>query len=243
MTFPTRIDLDQHNATPLYLQVADAIRSIIHQNALTPGQALPSERELMNITGTSRVTIRKALKQLIGESLLHRRRGAGTFIAAGREQSGDALIGFTDDTLSRGESSGTVWLIKARALASEDEARQLKLNVGDPVVRFGRVRLADDQPLAIEHAVLPAHLSPEPDDVQNSLYEALSLIGNRPQSGIQKLRASLASPVEASLLTIKENSEVLRIERNTYLADGTPLEYTHSVYRGDKYVFVSRLQQ
>ena len=76
----------------------------------------------------------------------------------------------------------------------------------------------------------------------NSLYRALDQRGNRPVSGEQKIRAALAGPTEASLLSIPEKSEILRIERLTRRADGRPVELTRSAYRGDRYEFVSELR-
>lgn len=240
--FAKQLTPNLHDATPLYRQLATHIRQLIADGVVKSGQALPSERELMEITGTSRVTIRKALEQLIEEGLLLRRQGAGTFIAPSREQSGQRLTGFSADAKSRGESPSSVWLVKSCAKATEDEAKHLGLNEGDAVMRFSRLRLSDGEPLAIEHAVIPKSALPSPDVVGDSLYQALRDYGKHPKQGTQKLRASLASPIEAGLLTVKDGSEVLRIERQTYLSDGSAVEYTRSVYRGDKYVFVSELQ-
>jgi GntR family transcriptional regulator len=73
------------------------------------------------------------------------------------------------------------------------------------------------------------------------LYAVLGMGGVRPTTGRQCIRASLATPTEAAILSIQQNSEILRIERLTRLADGTPVEFTRSAYRGDRYDFVSDL--
>lgn len=221
--------------------MADSLRELIESGELKVGDVLPSERKLIEITGTSRVTIRKALDQLIAEGLLFRRHGAGTFIAERIEQSGEELTGFSADAEHRGESPTSIWLVRTVALPTEDEARHLQIGAGDEVARLGRVRLSDNEPLAIEHAVVPAKFLPNPGDIATSLYDLLRTHGHSPVSGSQKIRASLATPTEAGLLSISENSEILRIERSTYLSDGTPIEFTRSAYRGDRYTFVSEL--
>jgi len=226
---------------PLYKQMADNLRKLIVDGEIVAGEALPSERKLIEITGTSRVTIRKAIDQLIEEGLLFRRQGAGTYIAEQIEQSGEDLTGFTDDARDRGESPTSLWLVRGISSPTEDEAKHLKLGVSDSVVRLGRVRLSNDEPLAIEHAVVPAAMLPDPGAVQESLYDVLRKTGNHPVSGTQKLRAALATPTEAGLLSISENSAILRIERNTFRADGTPVEFTRSAYRGDRYAFITEL--
>lgn len=234
-------DPNSPSETPLYKQMADNLRKLIIDGEMSAGDALPSERKLIEMTGTSRVTIRKAIEQLIDEGLLFRRQGAGTYIAEQIEQSGEDLTGFTDDAKNRGESPTSLWLVRRIASPTEDEAKLLNLGARDSVVRLGRVRLSDGEPLAIEHAVVPAVMLPNADAVGESLYEVLRKNGNHPVSGTQKLRAALATPTEAALLSIRENSEILRIERKTFLADGTPVEYTRSAYRGDRYTFTSDL--
>lgn len=238
-----KIGPDWNETTPLYIQLANNLRQLIVDGEMLTGDALPSERVLTEITGASRVTVRKAIDELINEGLLLRRQGAGTYIASRIQQSGEELTGFTADAKNRGESPTSIWLVRSIASPTEDEARYLDIPVTDQVVRFGRVRLSDGEPLAIEHAVVPARLLPDPSIVKDSLYGALEQHGNRPVKGTQKIRASLATPTEAGLLSIQEGSQVLRIERFASLEDGTKVEYTRSAYRGDKYVFVTELHE
>jgi len=79
------------------------------------------------------------------------------------------------------------------------------------------------------------------EQLGDSLYAVLGMGGFRPTTGRQRIRASLATPTEAAILSIQQSSEILRIERLTRLADGTPVEFTRSAYRGDRYDFVSDL--
>lgn len=233
---------DRSNATPLYIQVANSIREAINGGALEVGGALPSERALSELTGASRVTIRKAIEQLVDEGLLLRRQGSGTYVAPRIEQRGGELTGFSADARHRGEAPGSVWIMRSLSAPTAEEAAILGIAPTAQVARLGRVRLADGDPLAIEHAVVPRHLLPELSQVVDSLYAALELKGNRPVAGTQRLRASLATSVEAALLSIPEGSEILRIERRTFLADGTPVELTRSAYRGDRFDFVTELR-
>ena len=228
--------------TPLYLQIAKSIRHQINEGQIATGDALPSERELCELTGASRVTIRKAVDQLIDEGMLWRKKGSGTFVFERIEVRTTHLGGFTDDTRARGEEPGSIWLIRNYANPTRDEAEKLKVSMSSVVARLGRVRLSGGEPLAIEHAVVAGSHLPPIEEIGDSLYAALESKGNRPQKGSQKVRASLASPTEAGLLSIQENSEVLRIERVTWLDDGTVIEFTRSAYRGDRYEFVTDIR-
>jgi GntR family transcriptional regulator len=229
--------------TPLYLQLARSLREHISKGGIAPGSALPSERDLSEMAGMSRVTVRKGIEQLIDEGVLVRKQGSGTFVARRIEAPGAKLSSFSDDTRSRGEDPGVVWIYKSYAQPTEEEAAALNVSPTARVARLGRVRLAGGEPLAIEHAVIPATFMPDLESLGDSLYEALEKHGYRPVSGTQRVRASLATPTEAGILSVEQNSEVLRIERKTRIPDGRIVEFTRSVYRGDRYEFVTELDK
>jgi GntR family transcriptional regulator len=233
-----RFALRGYDGTPLYLQFAKNLREHISSGDIDPGSALPSERDLSVITGMSRVTVRRGIDQLIEEGLLFRRQGSGTFVARRIEAPGTALSGFSDDARSRGEDPGVIWMMRAYAAPTEEEATTLEIATSTRVARLGRIRLSGGEPLAIEHAVVPADLLPDLDALGDSLYAALEKAGIRPVSGKQRIRASLATPTEAGMLCIRQNSEILRIERLTRTVEGRPVEFTRSAYRGDRYDFV-----
>ncbi|GAO53500.1 MULTISPECIES: GntR family transcriptional regulator [unclassified Novosphingobium] len=228
--------------TPLYLQLARSLREHISSGAIDPGSALPSERDLSEMAGLSRVTVRKGIEQLIDEGVLVRKQGSGTFVARRIETPGGKLSSFSDETRSRGENPGVVWINKGYAQPTEEEAAALEIAANARVARLGRVRLAGGEPLAIEHAVVPAEFIPDLEALGDSLYQALDRYGFRPTAGTQRVRASLATPTEAGILCVRQNSEVLRIERKTWVPSGRIVEFTRSVYRGDRYEFVSDLK-
>ncbi|KZE15928.1 MULTISPECIES: GntR family transcriptional regulator [Sphingomonas] len=229
--------------TPLYLQLARSLRNHISDGGIVPGGALPSERDLSEMAGLSRVTVRKGIQQLIDEGIVVRKQGSGTFVAPRIEARGARLTSFSDDARSRGEAPGVVWIYKSYALPTEEEAHALAVAPDTRVARLGRVRLSGGDPLAIEHAVVPAEFMPDLAQLQDSLYEALEAHGFRPVGGTQRVRASLATATEAGILSIEQQSEVLRIERCTRLSDGRIVEFTRSVYRGDRYEFVTELNE
>jgi GntR family transcriptional regulator len=86
--------------------------------------------------------------------------GRGTFVAPRIEAPGSTLSGFSDDALRRGEKPGVIWMFKNYASPTEDEAQALEITPATKVARLGRVRLLGGEPLAIEHAVVPARFLP-----------------------------------------------------------------------------------
>lgn len=232
----------EHSNSPIYMQLANALRRQIVEGKIGAGAALPSERDLCDIMGASRVTVRKAIELLIEEGLLSRRQGSGTFVTPRIQAPGSFLSSFSEDATARGETTDTIWMMKIMGVASEEEARLLELSEGAKVARLSRVRMAGGEPLAVENAVIPAEMLPDISKLGNSLYQALDKRGNRPVTGRQKIRAALAGPTEAGLLSIPQRTEILRIERITRRADGRPVELTRSAYRGERYEFVSELR-
>jgi len=235
------IQLDSLSDNPMYKQMADGLRHLIVTGKVQAGTALPSERKMSDLIGTSRVTIRRGIRELVAEGILFSRQGSGTYIAQPIESDGGELVGFSADAKSRDECPGSIWLLKSIALPTQEEANILNIKSDEKVVRLGRVRLSNGSPLAIEHAVIPMEFLPSLDLVEDSLYVSLNRCGNLPVSGSQKLSAAIATPTEAGLLSIDDGSAILRIERRTYLSNGRPVEYTCSAYRADKYTFISEL--
>ncbi|MGJ3263271.1 MAG: GntR family transcriptional regulator [Salinarimonas sp.] len=230
------------DATPRYLQLAGAIRLAIQRGVFRPDEALASERDLAAWTGFARITVRHAIEVLLREGILVRRQGSGTFVTRRIEQPLSALASFTEEMSTRGRRAGSVWLSKEIARVAPAEALALGLGPLEPVLRLSRVRTAEDEPLAIETAAVPTWALDHPDRVDASLYAALAQAGCRPARGVQRLQASLAKPDEARLLAVAPMSAILRIERRAFLADGRPVEFTVSAYRGDRYDFVATLR-
>lgn len=237
-----KLALPREDSTPLYLQLAHNLRDHIADGGIGQGSALPSERDLSTMMGMSRVTVRKAIEMLIEEGLLIRKHGSGTFVARRIVAPGGDLSSFSEDARLRGDDAQVIWILRAYASPTEEEAAALGVAMTASVARLGRVRLSGGEPLAIEHAVVPAAFLPELEALGDSLYDALDVAGMRPVSGTQRIRASLATPTEAGILSIRENAEILRIERLTRAKDGRIVEFTRSAYRGDRYDFVTDLR-
>jgi GntR family transcriptional regulator len=226
---------------PLYLQLARAVRGLIEIGHVRYRESLPSERTLADVTGFSRVTVRKAIDELIREGLISRRAGAGSYVTRRTEPPMSVLVGFTADMKRRGTRGRSILLNKSVGLPAPDELLKLGLSPGDSVVRLSRVRLSNDEALAVEHAVVP-RAAVRPEDIGESLYDALRRTGHRPVRALQRLSAAIADADEARHLGIAEGSPILHIERHAFLDNGRPIEVTRSAYRGDRYDFVAELQ-
>jgi GntR family transcriptional regulator len=233
--------LDAKSSLPLYQQLQRLLREAIERRVLGPDDALPAERDLATDLDISRITVRKAIDGLVGEGLLVRRQGSGTFVLARVEKNFSKLTSFSEDMRARGRTPRSVWLKRSAGTVTPEESLTLRLSPGTPVYRFQRIRFADDAPMALEYATVLASCLPSLEAVESSLYEALERAGNRPVRALQRLRAVLLTAEQAELLGAKERDAGLLVERLGFHKDGRAVEFAQSHYRGDIYDFVAEL--
>ncbi|MGF0539064.1 GntR family transcriptional regulator [Agrobacterium sp. ES01] len=230
---------------PLYVNLQKILDELISERRIEPGTALPTERDLAEMSGLSRVTVRKAVDELVQRGHLVRRQGSGTFVAhlaAKVEQPLSKLTSFSEDMARRGLETKSVWLNKGVFSPSPNETMVLGLSHDIDVVRLERLRTGGGMPLAIELAAISTEFLPDPDLVTTSLYQALKSRGHNPVRATQRISARNSDEREAELLGIEVGSAVLQMERVTYLSTGRVIEFTRSVYRGDTYDFVAELR-
>lgn len=229
---------------PRYIQLRKRIEKAIETGLLPAEASLPPEREIAALTVLSRVTVRKAIRDLVERGLVVQRQGSGSFVREGPprvEQSLSRLTSFTEDMARRGFASSSTWLERGVFLPAPEEVVALALSANDAVARISRLREAGGRPMAVERAALPVDILPDPEMVTRSLYEVLERRGNRPIRAIQKISAINLDEASAGRLAVPAGAAGLRIERTSYLPGGRVVEFTRSIYRGDAYDFVAEL--
>ncbi|GGH80930.1 GntR family transcriptional regulator [Pullulanibacillus pueri] len=233
--------IDKHSPIPIYYQIEEFLKEKIVSKQYEVDQAIPSERELSEVFGVSRMTIRQALNDLVTEGYLYREKGKGTFVAAQKiEQPLHEVTGFSEDMLKRGMVPATRIIQFGETDADKQIAAYLKINEHDPIYKIERLRLADERPIALEHTYVPVHLVPNltEDIVKESFY---SYVEQHLQLEIshaeQTIEAGLANSKQASLLEISQGSPVLFIQQLTCLTNEQPIEWVRSTYRADRYKF------
>lgn len=228
--------------SPLYLHLKNLIQSSISEGRLGAGDALPPERDLAKHLDVSRVTVRRAIDELVKEGVLTQRQGAGTFVSDRVEQPLNHLRSFTEVMQSRGKTTSSKWLDRSLGMPHEEERQSLNLEADEEVVRLYRLRYANDKPMALELATIPSRYIANPFAVEGSLYELLEQQHMRPVRAFQRLRAISIDERRAALLEIMPNSAALYIERTAVNQDGIPVEFTRSWFPGDSYDFVAEIR-
>lgn len=225
--------------TAKYHSIRDEILDLIAE--LDVGDALPPERTLAPQFGVSRMTLRRAVEELIREGRLSRRHGAGTFVAEAKISQGLAVTSFSEDMRQRGcvPSSRTLGVDEVHAGARL--GRVLDISPGDLVVKVLRLRLADDAPMALETLHVPRSVAPDLDGdalTGRSFYELLEeWYGLVLDGGVQSIEATVTDETESEFLEVPVHSPAFLFERTSRATDGRVVEFVRSVYRGDRYKF------
>ncbi|WP_246772900.1 GntR family transcriptional regulator [Paenibacillus polymyxa] len=148
--------LNSDQAEPLYIQLQKAVKTAIHNGTFTQGSRIPTETELSETYNVSRITVRKAIAELVHEGYLTKRQGKGTFVNVpkiGRKI--EHVISFTAACKSNGLSSHSVVTEREIIEADEEIAHQLQLPQGEKVLYIQRKRYAGDRPLMLENNFYP----------------------------------------------------------------------------------------
>jgi GntR family transcriptional regulator len=238
----------RNSPVPRYYQLKEIMRERVRVGEWKPGDLIPSERELGETYGISRMTARQAITELVNEGLFYREQGKGTFVSRSKiTQQLIHLTGFTEDIRARGQRPSTKVISATMYAADEAVAEKLRISQGTLIFRLQRLRLADGEPLAIELSQITfkdcEKLQGE-DLEQNSLYRLLETkYGVTLMEADQEIEAGLASNEDAQLLKIAPGSSVLYTRRVTYTERNQPVEYARAVYCGHKYTFYTHMRR
>ena len=225
---------------PLYFQLKELLRKLIMDGSWTLGDAIPTERELCDIFGVSRTTIRQAVSELVNEGLLYRSQGRGTFVAKQKlkERFIQQNIGFYEEMTSKGLHLESEVLEQSVTVAPDDIAAQLQIKNGDKIIKIERLRSVESEKVLIVVTYIPYDICPglvEEDLNDASLYQILrEKYGLKVETGSRTIEAISASDFDAQLLGIPKDVPLLLIKSIGYLADGKPLEYYEAKHRGDR---------
>lgn len=225
---------------PKYYLVKNQIIELIASRE--PGAGVPTERELASRFETSRTTVRQAVGELVADGRLERVQGRGTFVAAPKVLS-LPQVSFSDNTVSQGRRPGREVLSARCEDASETVQEKLRIGPGEVITRLEVLRSIDGEPVAHETVHLPGDLLELADrlDDQDSLYRMLAEEYDMGVDEVEDVVETVScDPKRANLLRVATGNPLLLVHRTGYHRDGRPVEWTRSVFRGDRYRFVSR---
>jgi GntR family transcriptional regulator len=219
---------------PLYVQIQEYIAEKISKGELNPESRIPSERELSQELGVSRMTVRRSLTELVNEGMLERRHGAGTFVAKPRvTYAATELINYAQALRSRGLLVTRQLLEFSEVPASRRLSELLQVEIGHPLYHVVLLYLANRVPVVLERTFLSCERCPD------LLVDGLQM---RLSSTDQIIEAVVASGTAALQLRVEEGFPLLMMTRTVHrLEDEQPVQHSQDLLRGDYARIQSRL--
>ena len=228
-------------------EAMEKIENYIVEHQLKPDDKLPSERELCEMWGFNRNTLRNAINHLVSEGKLYRKRGSGTFVNTSKIMLNlQELKSFSQSVIEAGRIPYSKVLSFDLVDGTKKVNTALKMKEKEKVWVLVRVRGIDQKPVLIETAYLSYSKFPDLDQCNFSdlsLYEVLSKVyGIKLHSGVEKIGITYTNKDESDLLMVGEEVPVFFREGTVYDENDEPVEYFKSVARSDYVYFGSELK-
>lgn len=222
---------------PVYYQLADDLKQQIEAGELKPGDAVPSESQLVSEYGISRVTVRRGLAILLEAGLIETIRGIGNFVA--KPKLNQVTLTFQEnDSFQENKLSYQLLEVK-RISADELTAGKLGVFAGTKVFRIKRLIIGDQGPVGLDLKYLP-YIKGQPM-LENEIEYAdfPEIVAKHTNVTIHKIEMGIsAAPLaaeEAELLKTVAGHPVLCIHRAFFAKDGKALGFSRTIYRGESF--------
>lgn len=226
-----------------YEEIAGILRDRIAKGVYPVDSLLPTQSELAEEFGASRMTVKKAVEILIIEGLIYSKQGNGTKVLNSsfwnRENSRVRLNNFNG--LSK-DLEGDSRVLTSQVIEfsvefpNEEIAERLQIEINTPVYKIIRLRLLDQKPYVLEHTYTPCDLVPSLDEkvLLASIYDYLLNTLNLKFAGsYRNITADKSDDYDQKYLNCSPSDPVLQVEQAVYLENGRPIEYSRSRNRFD----------
>lgn len=233
-------------ALPAYVQIEQQLGDRLEDGEYSPGDQLPTERELAAQLSVSRLTIRAAMDRLAQRGLIVRRQGSGTYAAQPKLlQDASRLRGFFEDSVGQGVFPVSKLVERAEVLANRHLAGVLNVRVGELIYKVVRARGALGVPVVLETSFFPAGIVPGligMDLEKSSIYRLMDReFHARPVRAKQTIEVIISQASEAALLGVAPGSPLMLVERVAWDDLGRTVEFARDLYRADRSRFVTEL--
>lgn len=235
--------VDKNSKVPLHIQLSEIIKDMIDSNQLQQGHYLMSERDICKTQNISRMTVNKAIMNLVNEGLLERRQGKGTFVSYKKQNiTYEKILGFTEIMQSKNKQVKNK-IIKFK-LSKTDKPIYEKLeldNESDLVFQIERIRYVDNEPTILEKIYIPQDMCPGlTEDLvdKNSLYKLYREVYlHKTKKATQIINPVILNKYECNLLQTDSSTLALKIDRKVFTDDDKILEYTSSLFITNKHQY------
>lgn len=232
--------IDAGSREPYYSYIGRTIRQRILLGEYSAGDKLPSEMVMCQEFGVSRMTVRKALSELVNAGLVQQVKGVGSFVISGQmERNLNSIIGFYEEFQNLGLNPESRVLVSERRFPNLHEQQKLGITKHQPVLFVRRIRYLSGLPMGVQVLTVPIHVVPDIDSVDlstTSFYQHLRSIGIPLERADQNISA-IVDPELAVILDIPADIPYLRMERTSFVRGNVKAELLVSSFRADKYAY------
>lgn len=233
------IQLDNTNAVPLYQQLSSAIHESIEQGEYGINSQIPTEYELGKKYGVSRVTVRKAIGELVEDGVLVRSQGKGTFVATKNPvQNLYPFISFALSCEAVGRIPTTTLISYTRETPTRKQREFFGISQSSKIIVIKRIRSVDGVPAILETNLFPPCYDFFTKESLESLNKILNKHGLRPTHSDGKISICRATQEESEYLQVEEGTPLLYVYGQAKSQDGKPLEISKQIIRTDNYQYL-----
>lgn len=233
------------SSNPLYIELADKLRTDIEAGVYAPGDRMPSEPTLCRTTGHSRSTVRKALQLLVDQGYITKAQGKGTFVSElpqrveAASKLAPTFLSFTENARQMGATPETRTIDLRTVTPTPGLATFFGVDENDELFEVTRLRSVNGEPVMLETIWLPmAYADLDGTELNGSLYQALKAhYGKEPSTGTKSIGICYANSRESFQLGVERDTPLMLIEDHVVDQDGAPLHVSKQVLRGDKHQY------
>lgn len=236
--------IDKGSVIPVYYQLAKLLERQIFEGKLQPGEALPPENDIAAKHGISRMTVRRAISELVLAGLVYTQKGVGTFVSKPRLDNVVFELNDVHEEIKKQNMKPSTKLLGVKIVKADQHlAKKLETTVGTRCLNFRMVLSANDEPLVYENKyvvfskqkpILEAELKdPSLSNLAFVHTDHLPIISKK------VLHASVARESEAKHLGVSVNAPVFMVEQTVYDSEKKPIGWGTSIYRADRYKLTS----
>jgi DNA-binding GntR family transcriptional regulator len=242
------LEIDRRTALPLHDQISAYFRSRIEAGTWPSGYRLPAEPTLAEELAVSRGTVRRAVRTLTQEGLVRSVQGKGTFVASNLIEPAIAqrLTALSDDYDNLGITTATEVISACIGAPPATVAALLDIANGGNTFNLRRRHVGNDGPIALLDNYVRNDWAPGIADVdftRERLFNVLAKFKLRVATARRSFSAVAATGPVAEQLDVQEGAPVQYLKQVTYLADGSPIEYSDVWIRSDRLVITSLLSR
>lgn len=211
------------------VRISELIRADLSELAIH--EVIPTERQMAEHFGVSRVTIQKALKILERSGFIYRRQGSGTFVAPRRDTHHHSLRSFSEELTLRGIEYKTS-VLDVRLIESPESIDSTWAKVTEPSYRIERVRTNKKVALSWEVSYVKARFAPGLDKeiLSGSLYKLLSEnYGQVVESADEEISSLLIQDEISTKLSVLAGTPAIEIQRKAFNRRGDCLETARAI--------------